>query len=299
MHRSAAGGEVDVAEDGAGDAPVPLAQLQAWFLTAMTAPGGAARGAQLAGERHGLTQEQVLKRARGGPAPLHIHADGYVQRLLECLQADYPVLRKVMGDELFAFFARAYVWRHPSASATLYDLGGGFADFLAASQRDAGERQQALRFPVELARLERARSEAGRAPGLEKLAPPMLPSGLELLLGPMQQWRLAPCARLLALSFPLCDYWQQAQAAPGDAVPAQPQATPAFVAISRMHYRIVMQELQPWQFDWLQALDGGAPLAQCARQAAHAGGRTPDEVQADAMLWLPMAAAAGLVSSHA
>jgi hypothetical protein len=278
---------------------VPLAQLQAWFLTAMTAPGGAVYGAQLASERHGLTQEQVLKRARGGPAPLHIHADGYVQRLLECLQADYPVLRKVMGDELFAFFARAYVWRHPSASATLYDLGGGFADFLAASQRAEGAQGADLRFPVELAQLERARSEAGRAPGLEKLAPPMPPSGLELLLGQMREWRLTPCTRLLALSFPLCAFWQQAQAAPDDAVLAQPEATPGYVAISRMHYRLVMQELQPWQFYWLQALAGGAPFFLCAQQAAQSSGRAPDEVLADALLWLPMAAAVGLITCDA
>lgn len=285
--------------DGGERADVPLAQLQAWFLTAMTAPGGAARGAQLASERHGLTQEQVLKRARGGPAPLHIHADGYVQRLLECLQADYPVLRKVMGDELFAFFARAYVWRHPSASPTLYDLGGGFADFLAASQGGAGAQEDVLRFPVELAQLERARSEAGRAPGLEKRAPPLLPSGLDLLLENAPAWRLAPYTRLLALSFPLCSFWQQVQAAPDDAVPPQPQAAPAYVAISRMHYRLAMQDLLPWQFYWLQALAGGAPLAQCARQAAQSSGRAPDEVLADAMLWLPMAAAAGLITVDA
>lgn len=285
--------------DGGERADAPLAQLQAWFLTAMTAPGGAARGAQLASERHGLTQEQVLKRARGGPAPLHIHADGYVQRLLECLQADYPVLRKVMGDELFAFFARAYVWRHPSASPTLYDLGGGFADFLAASQGTAGAQGAALRFPVELAQLERARSEAGRAPGLEKLAPAILPSGLDLLLGNAAVWRLAPCTRLLALSFPLCAFWQQVQAAPDVGMPAQPQAAPAYVAISRMHYRLAMQDLLPWQFYWLQALAGGAPLAQCARQAAQSSCRAPDAVLADAMLWLPMAAAAGLVTSAA
>lgn len=287
------------AVEEAGNDHASLAQLQAWFLTAMTAPGGAVRGAQLASERHGLTQEQVLKRARGGPAPLHVHADGYVQRLLECLQADYPVLRKVMGDELFAFFARAYVWRHPSASPTLYDLGTNFADFLAASQRAAGAQGDALRFAVELAQLERARSEAGRAPGLEKRPPTLLPSGLDLMLGKAPAWRLAPCTRLLALSFPLCVFWQQAQAASDNAVPAQPDARPAYVAISRMHYRLAMQELQPWQFFCLQALADGAPLAQCARQAGQSSGRAPDEVLADALLWLPMAAAAGLITIEA
>ena len=275
----------------------PLAQLQAWFLTAMTAPGGAARGAQLASERHGLTQEQVLKRARGAPAPLHIHADGYVQRLLECLQADYPVLRKVMGDALFAFFARAYIWRHPSASPTLYDLGGGFADFLAASQGAAAAQGPALHFPVELARLERARSEAGRARGLEKRARQAMPDGLAWLLGEGTQVVVAPCLRLLALSFPVAAFWQQAQAAPSEAMPAPPEPAACHVAISRLHYRITMHDLQPWQFFWLQALAGGAPLPACAQAAAQASGRAQDELLADAMLWLPMAAAAGLIGA--
>ena len=279
----------------------PLAQVQKWFLTAMTAPGGAARGLQLAGQRHALQPEQVLLPVAGGPARLHIYADGYVLRLLECLQADYPVLRRVMGDELFGFFARAHIWRHPSASTTLYDLGGGFADFLAASQAGAGGGAQgaALRFPVELARLERARGEASRAPGLEKLPrPPLsfLPSGLDVLLGDTRQWRLAPCARLLYLTFPVHRYWQQAQAAPDDGVPPQPEEAPGFVAITRLHYRLAMHDLQPWQFHWLQALADGAPLGGCAQQAAEASGRAPDAVLADAMLWLPMAAATGLIA---
>lgn len=280
----------------ADDKAAPLAQLQAWFLTAMTAPGGTARGVALARQRHGWTQEQVLKAARGSPAPLHVYADGYVQRLLECLQADYPVLRRVMGEELFTFFARAYVWRHPSTSTTLYDLGGGFADFLAASQPGAGENAAALRFPVELARLERARSEAGRAPGLEKRARQAMPDGLAWLLGEGTLVAVAPCLRLLALSFPVAAFWQQAQAAPSEAMPAPPEAAACHVAITRLHYRITMHDLQPWQFFWLQALAGGAPLPACAQAAAQASGRAQDEVLADALLWLPMAAAAGLVA---
>lgn len=220
-----------------------------------------------------------------------------MQRLLECLQADYPVLRKVMGDALFAFFARAYIWRHPSASPTLYDLGGGFADFLAASQPGAGENAAALRFPVELARLERARSEAGRARGLEKRARQAMPDGLAWLLGEGTQVVVAPCLRLLALSFPVAAFWQQAQAAPSEAMPAPPEPAPGYVAITRLRYRITMHDLQPWQYFWLQALAGGAPLPACAQAAAQASGRAQDELLADAMLWLPMAAAAGLIGA--
>ena len=286
----------------AGKEAAPLAQLQAWFLTAMTVPGGAARGVHVAQQRHGLLQEQVLKRARGGPAPLHIYADGYVLRLLECLQADYPVLRKVMGEALFDFFARAYIWRHPSTSTTLHELGAGFAAFLAASQRGESVHGSALRFPVELALLERARSEAGRAPGLEKAvrpAMPAMPDSLGWLLGNMQPCTLSPCTRLLALSFPVAAFWRQLHSAPSDAMPPQPAEAPSFVAVTRMHYRLAMHDLQPWQFHWLHAVAAGAPLAACAQQAAQASGRAQDEVLADALLWLPMAAAAGIVAGQA
>ena len=78
---------------------LPLARLQAWFLTAMTAPGGAQRGMELAQQHHGLRQGEVLK----NEGRLHIYADGYVQRLLECLQADFPVLRKTMGVNCSTF----------------------------------------------------------------------------------------------------------------------------------------------------------------------------------------------------
>lgn len=274
---------------------LPLAQLQAWFLTVMTAPGGAQRGVELAQQHHGLSQGEVLKPAAGRQARLHIYADGYVQRLLECLQADFPVLRKTMGAELFDFFARAYVWRHPSRSPTLYDLGGGFADFLAASQpAGAGE---LLRFPLELARLERARSEAGRAQGLEQRAAPSMPE-LAWLSGGETPIRLAPCTRLLALSFPLQAFWRAAQVAPDNAMPPQPEPGPCHVAIARLDYRLGMHSLLPWQFHFLLAASEPASLSQCACRAALASGRPLDEVWSDAMLWLPLAEAAGLVASE-
>lgn len=269
---------------------LPLAQLQAWFLTAMTAPGGA----DLAQQRYGLSLAEVLKPAASRQARLHIYADGYVQRLLECLQADFPVLRRTMGAELFDFFARAYVWRHPSRSPTLYDLGGGFADFLAASQPPGSAGQ--LQFPIELARLERARSEAGRAPGLEK----QLPSStheIGWLVGEEQGITLAPCTRLLALSFPVQAFWREAQAAHDGDVPPQPEPGASCLAIARLHYRLSMHSLLPWQFHLLLAArqQPSASLHDYVLQAADACALPRDEVLADAMLWLPTAAAAGLI----
>lgn len=272
-----------------------LEQLQAWFLTAMMTPGGAAQGAELARQRHGATQAQMLRPAPDGSDRLSIYADGYMLRLLDCLQADYPVLRRVMGPELFDFFARAYIWRQPSRSPTLYDLGAGFADFLLDSQSTAGAQASLLRFPVDLARLERARSEAGRARGLEKQAQGAMACGLDWFSGQVPTICLAPCTRLLALSFPLSGFWQQAQSMQEDTVPAQPEAAPSHVAIARRHYRLAMHDLQRWQFDFLQAASQPISATVCARQASRASGVPIATILAESMLWLPVAMDAGLI----
>ncbi|KAB8038210.1 HvfC/BufC N-terminal domain-containing protein [Janthinobacterium aquaticum] len=274
-----------------------LAQLQSWFLTAMTCPGGAPQGAALAQQRFGLAPEQVLTR----PQRLSIYADGYVLRLLDCLQAEFPVLRQSMGPELFDFFARAYLWRHPSRSSTLYDLGTGFADFLAASQPQGqhGAGAVILQFPIDLARLERARAEAGRALGLENRTGQAQAGGFDGfggLLGEAGPLLLPPCTRLLALSFPVRAFWEQAQGASDKVLPPQPAASPSFVAIARWNYRISMHALEPWQFYFLQAAAEPAPLQQCALQAASAADLPVDQVLADATLWLPVATAAGMVT---
>lgn len=282
--------------------PLPdpsLPELQAWFLTVMTAPGGLAHGLALAQERYGLGEADLLRPSGGERSRLGIYADGYILRLLDCLQADYPVLRKVMGEQLFDFFAKAYIWRHPSRSPTLYDLGAGFADFLAASQPaglDAAAAPQ-FRFPVELARLERARSEAGRAPGLEKRLLPPAGDGFDWFDTLDTTLQLAPCTRLLALSFPLQAFWERAaHLADGSDLPPPPEPAPGFVAIARLHYRLSMFSLQPWQFHYLQASRDGAPSRQCALQAATASGLPTGQVLADAMLWQPLAIAAGLIT---
>lgn len=278
-----------------------LPELQAWFLTVMTAPGGLAHGLALAQERYGFGEADLLRPSSGERSRLGIYADGYIMRLLDCLQADYPVLRKVMGEPLFDFFAKAYIWRHPSRSPTLYDLGAGFADFLADSQPAGLDAAAALqfRFPVELGRLERARSEAGRAPGLEKSPLPAASGGFDWFDSVDTTLQLVPCTRLLEVSFPLQAFWEQAaHLADGMDLPPPPppSAAPGFVAIARLHYRLSMFNLQPWQFHYLQASRAGAPSRHCALQAATASGLPTGQVLADALLWQPLAIAAGLLT---
>ncbi|WP_437624176.1 HvfC/BufC family peptide modification chaperone [Sorangium sp. So ce1151] len=269
-----------------------LSELQAWFLTVMTAPGGAERGLELAQNYSGFSERALVRPAAGPRSRLHIYADGYVLRLLECLRADFPVLRKVMGGALFDFFAKAYVWRHPSRSPTLYDLGGGFADFLQQSQPSGkGAEAALLEFPLDLARLERARTESMRAPGLEN-RPAHAGDAMDLLLGQDMQLQLAPCTRLLELAFPMHAFWELADA--GEPPPAPPPQ-PTLLAVGRLRYRVSTHALQPWQYHYLKAAQPGASAQRCALIAAEKSGLQVERILADALLWQPTAVAAGLL----
>ena len=278
-----------------------LAKLQAWFLTVMTAPGGADAGLALAQRRFGVAGTDLVLPGRGQRSGLHIHADGYLLRLLDCLRADFPVLRRTMGGDLFDFFARAYFWRHPPRSPSLYQLGAGFADFLHQSQRhDASAPPAALlRLPVELARLERACAEAGRAPGLEERAP-IAVDAFNLILGQEMTLRLAPCTRLLALSFPLHAWWDAANhLADDDSLPPAPEPQPCFLAVARLHYRISLHPLQAWQYHYLDAAGTGTAAHGCAMHAARQAALPAGQILAEALLWQATACAAGMLEAIA
>jgi hypothetical protein len=278
---------------------MPLPELQAWFMTVMTAPGGVERGEALAAQRHGWRLGDVLAHGHG-PAPaarMRIYADGYALRLLDCLRADYPLSCKLLGDDLFQFFARAYIARHPPASPSLYDLGAGFAGFLAGSQ--AGSDDAALRLPVALARLERARIEAGRAPGLEggAGATPVV-STLDILMGHDPLLRAPSCLRLLELETPVLAYAESLATA--NEPPPAPEPRRSLVAVTRKAYRIGMAELADWQYHFLAALAAAGPEGATAGAAGDAAARqagVPMEQVRDGLLaWLPAALAAGLLA---
>src|SRR5262249_17047702 len=135
---------------------------------------------------------------------LSIYARAYLARLIDCLSADYPAVRALLGDALFERFATGYLWARPPRRYSLFELGKGFADHLEQtrpSDRAVPEdRRSLLRLPIDLARVERARLEAVRAPGLEREAGDRAePVGIALLLGEGVRIAAAPCLRVVTL----------------------------------------------------------------------------------------------------
>jgi hypothetical protein len=290
------GGVVDLGDmdRGGGQGWLALADLQAWLQARVTAgvwdlPEDAADGP--------LAAEVVAGSGALAPrARLAIYAKSYVLRLAECLRAEFPVLAAMIGDEVFNLFAGAYLGARPSRSTTLYDLGAGFAGYLAATRPPgvAGSDLGPLAaLPADLARLERAIAEAGRAEGLEG-APPGAPvDAPTLLLQPGARLRTPATLQLLELGF---DFTEALAAHRAGEHPAPPPPSPTLVAVARRRYAVRAHVLEPWAFAWLGAVQAGADVQAASAAAAAASGRPAGEVLASLLFWLPTAADAGFVA---
>ena len=179
---------------------VEMAALQRWMQSRIVADDALAAAAPV------WMADEVVAGSAALPADerLRVYSHGYVLRLIECLRADFPVLRALVGDTVFDLFATAYLAERPSRSPSLYDLGAGFAAFLEATRPAEGAGRGTLEaIPASLARLERAMAEVSRAPGPETAAQAPMPA--MLLLAPATALRLPPSVRLLRLDFDFAD----------------------------------------------------------------------------------------------
>ena len=98
-----------------------LSLLEHWMKTVVTERGGLGEKLDAAARQHGLRAEDVVAERRGLSARerLAVYTSGYVLRLLECMRADFPVLRGFVGDSVFDAFAKAYIITQPPSSPSL------------------------------------------------------------------------------------------------------------------------------------------------------------------------------------
>ncbi len=247
----------------------------------------------------GCAPRMWWKRRRGLSARerLGVYTGGYVLRLLECMRADFPVLRDFVGDSVFDAFAKAYLITRPPGSPSLYDLGADFPRFLEETKPkreglDAGLGDM-LDLPGELARIERARAEVTRARGTEDDPAAAEPLSPFAVFGEELTLRATPCLRLLELKFPLVDFLKSVER--GER-PAPPAPRPSFAALGRANYRLHMEELTPWRYAFLKACERPTSLYEAVRSAASESGKESSQVLAEAAVWLPVAFEFGFLS---
>jgi len=262
----------------------PLDLLQLWMKTVITERGGLPEKLESAAQQHGLIIEDVVAEKRGlsSRKRLSIYTSGYVARLVDCMRADFPLLRRFVGDSVFDAFAKAYIVTEPPHSPSLFDLGARFPHFLEETKPQNGE--ALLDLPAEIARFERARTEVMRARGTENDLPATNLSSFEIF-GRDLKVQVTNCLRLLELKFSLVDFFQKTD----QDETAQPDARLSLVAIGRADYCVHVKEIEPWQFAFLKACASPVSAHAAGRSAAQQSGNEPSFVLSHLMVWLPIA----------
>ena len=275
-----------------------LRNLQQWMQTIITHPGGvesalAAPAAQAHLEIAADGVEQVIEPScrQSSIERLSVYANAYYARLIECLQAEFPVFRQSVGDDAFADFSVDYLQRYPSQSYTLGQLGDRFVAYLSETKPAQTDAPDWADFAIDLARLERIISEVFDGPGCED-KPPLRADDL-LAIDP-EHWPnayliTAPCLRLISLRFPLNDYYTAMKA---DQEPAFPAPSDSWIAITRRDYIVRRYELNRPQFILLNELQRGQTVGHAIEAAAAAYQDNLEQFAADLRNWFRQWAAA-------
>lgn len=220
-----------------------LSGLQAWMHAAILAPDGPA------GDAAGVLTASSRLTAR---ERLAIYWRGYRLRLLECMRGLHPGLVHLLGRDAFDGFALDFLDAHPPRAYTLFRLDEEFAAHLAETRPDDAEHWPDM--IIDLARFERAVTEATEAPGTEAPASGAPEGAGAGPHGPRP--RAVPCLRLLRLAWPAHAYLAAVQRGEDPALPAP---RPVRLAVCRRDYELVVRELGPRPFAALSALaEGGA-----------------------------------------
>lgn len=256
-----------------------LAGLQAWLFARVTA---GVWGQHCGAQHRGPGDIDAAEVIRGSPAlsaddRLDIYARSYVLRLAECLRAEFPVLRALIGEQVFGLFAGGYLSARPPSSPSLYDLGAGFPGYLDATRPQPHSGPGTLEaLPASLARLERAISVSSRARGPEAFDDG---GGLDvtaLIHDPSIRLRTPESLKLLRLDF---DFTAALASARAGRRPDPPPARESLVAVARRRYEVRVHRLDPLVFAWLEALrDSDGRIRDAARKACAAARLDQDAV---------------------
>ena len=185
-----------------------------------------------------------------------IYASGFLARLVEALENDYPALRRVLGAGPFGSLTARYVAAQLPRSYDLGRAGDRLASFL--QQDPLTER---LPFLPDLASLEWAMAEAFVAADAQPLTWEHLAG-----LGPAQvatlPLRTIPGTALVRSEWPLLDIWRLRDVPDGE-VDLDLTGRPSTVLVYRRGLDVRWRPINEAEALLLDAASRGASLDQC------------------------------------
>jgi hypothetical protein len=185
-----------------------------------------------------------------------IYANGFLARLVEALENDFPSLRRVLGAGSFGSLTARYVAAHPPRS---YDLGRAGARLAPFLQQDPLTGR--LPFLPDLATLEWAVAEAFVAADAEALRWGELAGRgpAEVASLPL---RTVPGPAVVRSEWPLLDIWRLRDM-PDDAVDLDVTGRPSTVLVYRRDLEVRWRPIDDAEAQLLEAASRGASLERC------------------------------------
>lgn len=186
---------------------------------------------------------------QGRPAPLRfaVYRNNVVSSLTNVLEAGFPVVRALVGDQFFAAMAGVFLREHPPKSRILMLYGDEFPGFLQGFPPVAH-----LGYLPDVARLELAMRQSYHAADGVPVSPDLLIPDRLL----MARFCFSPPIRLVTSAWPLWSIW--AAHTRGGPMPSAMQAEA--VLIVRPDYDPDPRLLPPACVPVLSALLAGDPL---------------------------------------
>ncbi|WP_407168430.1 DUF2063 domain-containing protein [Bradyrhizobium sp. ORS 111] len=145
------------------------------------------------------------------PKRFAVYRNNVMAGLIEALKDGFPAVRRLVGDDFFCAMARAHIALEPPRSPIMLAYGAGFADFIRTFEPAA-----ALPYLADVARIERAWTEAYHAPEASPIDPEVLATIASDQL-PAIRLALHPSLRLVRSQFPALTIWRMNV---GDGIPA-------------------------------------------------------------------------------
>ena len=230
---------------------MPFSETLSDFAAALNAPASAPPA-----QTHGREGAPDARR-------FSVYRNNVAVSLIGAMEARFPVVRRLVGDEFFRGMARAFTARHKPATAVIIQYGAGFADFIAAF-----EPAQDLPYLADVARLENAWVEAYHS---AEAAPLALTALAAIDPAKFAELKLVfhPAARLLRSDHPAGSIWAGHQGG-GEAAPPKHWVGEATL-ITRPRADVLVRILPPSGYEFAAALRSGATLG-----AAHIGAQRDD-----------------------
>jgi hypothetical protein len=189
--------------------------------------------------------------AFGRPAPkrFNVYRNNVTQGLGKALEAGFPAVLALVGEEFFRAMALAFLREHPPRGRIMMHYGAEFAGFIAGFQPAQG-----LGYLADVARLEQALRESYHAADAVAVAPEVLGALPEARLL-AARFRLADAVRVLRSDWPVLGIYNASLKGA-----APPPMRGEDVLLTRPEFDPLMQALPEGGAGFVEALLAGKAL---------------------------------------